>query len=526
MKRKEWIKNFAIIFLAVLLVLTFFSNTIRNYSLPEVAAQYTQSGQITNKVRGQGTVESSDPYKVEFKQSRKIDSVKVRVGDEVEKGDVLYELEAGESEELKAAQSELRELENQYYDMLIGEDSSVVNAATSGTILSDEEKLKKISAIQKNIESYEDAIEKLQKEQDSFLNGTPAYVAEKKQLEDAKTNLDAWTTQRGICAADELKKKDIYDEAKAKVKEENGDVTSNDVSSSNPEQDVKDYKTAKENYENAQKATKNADSKVDEYNKAVANAQTTIDNRTFEFSYQIKEYQRMLDNAKEDLNNVASQSKVSNMLAKIAEKKEEVQKLKDTDEGMVITSPVSGTVLSMAYTAGEETKAGEAVATIQVAGKGYTLTMNITNDQAQLIRMGDEAEVTNSWWYTDVQARVVSLRPDPQNPGNGKIVTFELSGDVSNGQSLTLTVGSRTANYDCIVPTNAIKEDNNGKFIYRVVSKSTPLGNRYSVERVDVKILASDEKQSAVSGDLEGWDYIVTSASKPIEDGQLVRLKD
>ncbi|MCR5310715.1 MAG: efflux RND transporter periplasmic adaptor subunit, partial [Lachnospiraceae bacterium] len=94
-KRKEWIKNFAIIFLAILLVLTFCSNTIMNYSLPEVAAQYCYSGEITNKVRGNGTVEAEDPYKVIFKQSRKVDSVVARVGDMVEKGDVLFKLEAG-----------------------------------------------------------------------------------------------------------------------------------------------------------------------------------------------------------------------------------------------------------------------------------------------------------------------------------------------------------------------------------------------------------------------------------------------
>lgn len=36
-KRREWIKNAAIVFLVIMLILTFFSNTIMNYSLPEVA---------------------------------------------------------------------------------------------------------------------------------------------------------------------------------------------------------------------------------------------------------------------------------------------------------------------------------------------------------------------------------------------------------------------------------------------------------------------------------------------------------
>ena len=53
-KRREWVKTAAIIFLSVMLVLTFFSNTIMNYSLPEVATQYVESGTITAKIRGIG----------------------------------------------------------------------------------------------------------------------------------------------------------------------------------------------------------------------------------------------------------------------------------------------------------------------------------------------------------------------------------------------------------------------------------------------------------------------------------------
>ena len=54
--RKEWIKTIAIIFLSVMLVLTFFANTIRNYSLPEVATQYVGPDTLSTKIRGSGTV--------------------------------------------------------------------------------------------------------------------------------------------------------------------------------------------------------------------------------------------------------------------------------------------------------------------------------------------------------------------------------------------------------------------------------------------------------------------------------------
>ena len=46
-KNRGWVKNAAIIFLAVMLVLTFFSNTFMNHSLAEVATQSVTSGSIT-----------------------------------------------------------------------------------------------------------------------------------------------------------------------------------------------------------------------------------------------------------------------------------------------------------------------------------------------------------------------------------------------------------------------------------------------------------------------------------------------
>lgn len=62
-----------------------FSNTIMNYSLPEVATEYVQRGTITEKVRGTGTITASDPYNVSISESRVISSVAVKAGDEVKK---------------------------------------------------------------------------------------------------------------------------------------------------------------------------------------------------------------------------------------------------------------------------------------------------------------------------------------------------------------------------------------------------------------------------------------------------------
>ena len=106
-KKRELIKTIAIVFLAVLLVLTFFSGTIMNYSLPEVATQLVSSGTINAKIRGSGTLAANESYDVMLDQTREIHSVCVKVGDTVEQGDLLFVLADVESEELKAAQEAL-----------------------------------------------------------------------------------------------------------------------------------------------------------------------------------------------------------------------------------------------------------------------------------------------------------------------------------------------------------------------------------------------------------------------------------
>lgn len=118
-RKREWVKTAAIILLAVLLVLTFFSKTIMNASLPEVATQQVSSGAINARIRGQGTVEASEVYNVTIKQTRKVSSVLVKTGQEINVGDTLFVLEAEDSDELKQAETDLETLQQNYDKSLI-----------------------------------------------------------------------------------------------------------------------------------------------------------------------------------------------------------------------------------------------------------------------------------------------------------------------------------------------------------------------------------------------------------------------
>ena len=100
--KKDIVKNIAIVFLCIMLALTFFSNTIMNYSLAQVATVSVDSGEIVKEIPISGEIVAEDPYEVTVKESRKISGVAVKEGAHVKKDDILFYLDDIESEEFLA----------------------------------------------------------------------------------------------------------------------------------------------------------------------------------------------------------------------------------------------------------------------------------------------------------------------------------------------------------------------------------------------------------------------------------------
>lgn len=652
-KRREWVKNAAIIFLSVMLVLTFFSNTIMNYSLPEVATEYVQSGTITEKVRGTGNLEATDPYNVVIKESRKIESVNVKNGDVVEKDSVLFYLEDVESEELETAQKELDDLRLAYITGLFTGDisSDVISKVENGAIgslstfqtqLADVESRitaakNSLTAAMNNQQNTQNILNNLTGQKNvseatvvdttgeqKAVNSAATAVAnaeaevaritkEKQEVDDkitaaanllgttvtddqgnvsvqgglekyqtAKANAEAEFAQKQIELADaETKLKEAQqklDEANAsgdadaitkaqteytEIKMYIYDAAVSNVSIAEDKLAVAigeldeaakilaDYNANKDlsaslqsSLDNANRNLENAKSTQASAQEALSNKQASADNKgkNSDLNVQIAQATNSSTDAKTQVENItaeitkleAEKSELIKSLTaqlnldaqndQIAKKEAEIEKLKEKSVGVNVTAPVTGTVTAISLVAGESTKPDEVLAVIQPSGKGFSLSFTATTEQAKKLSPGDIAEIQNSWYYEDVKATLASIKPDTENPAQKKLLTFNVEGDVQAGQSLSLSVGQKSANYELVVPNSAIREDKNGKFILIVESKSSPLGNRYIATRIDVEVLASDDTHTAISAGLYGYEYVITTATKPVEAGKQVRL--
>ena len=225
------------------------------------------------------------------------------------------------------------------------------------------------------------------------------------------------------------------------------------------------------------------------------------------------------------LTDISNELKLDFQLDDLKKQRDQIAKLQENAVGASIEAPIAGTITSVTVKAGDEAQPDTALVTMQPEGKGFTMSFSVTNDQAKRLSVGDKADLVNSWRYSNMDITLASIKPDTTDPGQKKLLTFDITGDeVTPGQSLNVSVGQKSANYDLIVPNSAIREDSNGKFILIVESKSSPLGNRYVATRVDVEVLASDDTQSAVSGALYGSEFVITTSTQPVEAGKLVRL--
>lgn len=632
--RKEVIKNIAIVFLAVLLVLTFFSNTFMNYTLPQVSAVYVSQGTISEQIRGSGTVEAAESYEVKFDQTRTIKSVAVKTGQTINAGDTLFELEDSDSDELTQAQKDLDDKELDYKKAVLAQSDSSKYQSDYLEIQKAEKELSELQAKHQaalagtdplssalnDYNSLKSRSDKLTKEKedlntqlsavnadtaDDMINLTGDYYdtlrADKdrvteleKKVEKAQTDYDDLSKDVGAdtdyASKIEETRKSIESATvelnqlyislyNAKADDDTTSISASIATKSleidQLQRDLSNYlaksttsgvlKTKLKNAESTlNKAKKNLNSakdtlsndvrsikleikakldkvtaELDDVTLKLTNAGTAKDDATAagylsasQLELKISEQKDTVDNLyaaleiKKQTDSVTNESNQLDLEAKkkdIERQKKKVEKLKSEAFDAVVTAKMGGTVESVSVTAGSEVAAGTVAAVISVSDLGYTVSFSVKNDQAKKVKVGDKAEITSWYWGDSFSATLSEVKTDTANPQTQKTLVFNVTGsDISTGQTITLSMGSKGQPYSAVVPNAAVREDSNGKFVLVMEAKSSPLGNRYKAVRYDIEVLAKDDNNTAVNG-LMGSEYVITTSTKPIQAGDQVR---
>ena len=548
-KRKEIIKTLLIVFLAAMLILTFFSNTIMNRALAEITTQSVTSGKLTERIRGMGVVEAEQSYEVTFDGSRNVETISVKAGQKVTEGDVLFVLGSGKEQSLTAAEDELAALEYEYSKMLLNapadyssENQEIRNAAedleqsiqrrdaalaaknSSAQALaqykSDKEEAAGLSAQKDKLTAAINAIDS-----DDYTNA-PAEL-----MGDLPTLKNSWQSAENEYSA----AYEIYTSA----------VGTGDAETALADCNAKDAKRneAKSSYDTAKSEIRSGlasqlsdtEAKLSTVNSRISAYENS--SPAGGMSYEdcvadVQAKQRTLENLRINLaktqntNNIAQQQydlDLENKRGIIEKKKQAIEDLRGSSAPVEVVSKYSGTVRTVSVKPNDMTAAGVPLAVIDLDNAGFKLKVSVTAEQAAKVDIGTAAKVVNNW-SGDVRAVVSDISSDTESPSK-RVMTFSVTGAVSGGSYLEVSIPLSQDDYSAIVPKSAVYSDQDGDFVYKVRSKNTPLGNRYYAERVSVTVLASDDSSSAVSGNISGSDSVIVAFSKPVKPGDQVRLK-
>lgn len=452
-------------FLAIMLILTLIARGTAGATMPKVETVTLQSGNILKSTRASGNVAVADTYDFLAPEGLTIKTIPVTVGEKVTTGTVIATFSPDEvGDTLARAQIALRTLQQKQKESLQHKQKGESETSIAQRNLSEAES--NYSAAVNNRISKENAVSSLQAKKDS-QGPEPTPI----------TNSDGSTTTPEL-PSDWVTQEQI-DQAKL-------EVTSAQESEKSSLQ-ARDE--AKRSLESAK--INDANTKQDDAN-AAANAAIEAETMRLDIEKQQKEVDALSTIANND----------NSLLA-------------DTD-GTIVSTEKDGT----------KTDSTTVVASVANATKGYLADVYAEKAVAQKLAVGNDCQVAKtSQSNSSLQdGKIIAIGEVDPSTNTAKI-TIRLSGqDWKQGESVDINIVQSDQNYNYCLPITAVHEDNSGSFIYKMVESSTVLGIQNVVEKVPVQVLAKNDKTAAVDGSIAPNDAIINTTTKPIKEGDKVRL--
>ncbi len=552
-KRRELIKTLIIVFLAIMLVLTFFSNTIMNRSLPQISTETVASGKLTERIEKRGTVEANQAYNVTVDGNRVIEKIHIKTGQEVKKDDVLFTVNTVDNEKLETEEATLDTLKLDYETALLKEplDYSSENQKIKAAREELNDLIAKRDAARANDSNAAYAKEEYRRNKSELtrLEGVQQKLQSTIKAIDADSYMEAAPEYSGNLAA--LCSEYMNADADYKTAYETYQMaleSGANVESAKAEADEKEAarNSARDNYMNEKNNIRgDLVSQLGDISGSMASLSEAVENYTAEYgeggtdtyaalAASVTEKQSALEELIIELENTKRKNSITDKKENLGieskkkaleKQQEKVDKLKKEAKSTEVKSKYSGVVSSINVQPDATTTPEEILAVIDLADEGFTVEITVENENLKKIKKGIEAEIVNNW-NGDIKAVLKEIKSDSSAGAKTKTLVFSVTGAVQTGDSLDLSIPLGSGTYDAIVPKNAVYPSDKGHYVYTVRSKNTPLGNRYYAEKVEVNVEASDTASCAVSGGLNRGDYIITASSKPLKSGDQVRMKD
>ena len=154
-------------------------------------------------------------------------------------------------------------------------------------------------------------------------------------------------------------------------------------------------------------------------------------------------------------------------------------------------------------------------------GNGFTLTFQASREDANnILKYQPELTATQG----DLTELLRSFDPDINTLGQDMVTfTAKLRETGWTDKGISITGDLWQSSYGMCIPMSALRQDSDGCFVYVMEITQTLMGTDKRAVRRDVYIENTDGRYAAISG-LDSNDQVILSSSKPLSDGDSVRV--
>lgn len=555
------VKKAAAVFLAFMAALTFLSRALDSFTVIRVKTGYGKQDVVLYTIQGEGELTAGKTVYISLPENMQVEEIAASPGQSVKAGDTVLTLQMEGLEEERDALS----LEYKKAELALKQEQ--MSLAPVPQVTEETLALQQLAAAQRALElgnqdlteakeEHEKASIELEHDYVQKKNRTREQVKEdnrkamksaRRSYESAQKSRDSAVRKAEREVEDKQKKLDRLEEQGASDEElERAELelerAGEDLEDIQEEEDLKVEEArakmyaAEEDYEDVDYGEReNQEDLRREYEDALE----AEDEKLKEAGRKVQDLEESLYQAMEKVENarvsdagtaageaaaremsVLKQESMKLDMEEIQKKQRKIEEFIDS-KGQIKT-PVDGVVVDTGLQAGDRIQDGRQ---LRLAVGGLEMKAQIDRETAGagLLKKGSMMQVKLAGQSKNVETEVEDLNHLAED-GKIQVTAGMPEGQGRLGDLVSFTANIESGIYPCVIPIEALREDNEGYYCLAAEPEKTILGEELKAVRIQVDVLEKSSSAAAVSGPVTKEMKLITESGKPVSEGDRVRV--
>lgn len=555
------VKKAAAVFLAFMAALTFLSRALDSFTVIRVKTGYGKQDVVLYTIQGEGELTAGKTVYISLPENMQVEEIAASPGQSVKAGDTVLTLQMEGLEEERDALS----LEYKKAELALKQEQ--MSLAPVPQVTEETLALQQLAAAQRALElgnqdlteakeEHEKASNELEHDYVQKKNRTREQVKEdnrkamksaRRSYESAQKSRDSAVRKAEREVEDKQKKLDRLEEQGASDEElERAELelerAGEDLEDIQEEEDLKVEEArakmyaAEEDYEDVDYGEReNQEDLRREYEDALE----AEDEKLKEAGRKVQDLEESLYQAMEKVENarvsdagtaageaaaremsVLKQESMKLDMEEIQKKQRKIEEFIDS-KGQ-IKAPVDGVVVDTGLQAGDRIQDGRQ---LRLAVGGLEMKAQIDRETAGagLLKKGSMMQVKLAGQSKNVETEVEDLNHLAED-GKIQVTAGMPEGQGRLGDLVSFTANIESGIYPCVIPIEALREDNEGYYCLAAEPEKTILGEELKAVRIQVDVLEKSSSAAAVSGPVTKEMKLITESGKPVSEGDRVRV--